>query len=230
LRAIKRIIAFALIAIVLLFVAPTARAVEGTTLPDSFLIGDSTGLVDNSGAYFLYAEQVMPDSVITRTLTMQNLELNSEFKLYLYVESVEQSGPLNLLDNMFLSISQDGKVLYKGRLRGDGTGTSSYAGNGVNFAQNSLFLGTFKSGDQSALTAEVKMDSALLTNEDWLTPSSAIAQWTFVAVKDTPEEVTPPKTGEVLQYTMYVVLLMLLISIVMLMYMRKKLKDDLRRR
>jgi hypothetical protein len=143
---------------------------------------------------------------------------------------VEESGKAHFLDNLFLTITQDGKVLYTGRLRGDGVSTPSYKGNGVDFAKNALNLGKFKNGVTSVLTAEVRVDSAALVNADWVGKSTAKVKWGFSAIKDTPQEVKPPKTGEVLRYTAYIILLMLLIAIIMLMYVRSKFKNELSRR
>ncbi|MCL2299395.1 MAG: hypothetical protein FWC27_04530, partial [Firmicutes bacterium] len=92
-----------------------------TNLPDSFLIDDENGIsVTGAGEYFLYSDNLMPGDVITRTLTLRNLEQGEPFQLHLLGESPESAGLVDWLDNLHLQITLEGRVLYTGRLRGDG--------------------------------------------------------------------------------------------------------------
>lgn len=53
------------------------NAAATTNLPNSFLIGDQDGIyIGVDGEYYIDAREVKPGDVITKTLTIQNLEQN----------------------------------------------------------------------------------------------------------------------------------------------------------
>ena len=223
LKPVKKLLGFSLAIVVLLCCGTAAFAAE-QNLPDAFLIGDNSGVhAQTNGSYFLYASDLKPGDVITRSLFIQNFEADGVYKLYLNVESAEEAGSAHFLDNLYLTLTLDGTVLYKGRLRGDGQGTPAYPGNGVDFAQDSLDLGQYSGGDSGSLVAEIRVDSSELDSADWAGRSTAKVEWSFTAIKATPKE--GPKTGEILRYTMVLILLLLLFATIILRIWRKKLKD-----
>ena len=179
-----------------------------TNLPDSFLIDDENGIsVTGAGEYFLYSDNLMPGDVITRTLTLRNLEQGEPFQLHLLGESPESAGLVDWLDNLHLQITLEGRVLYTGRLRGDGESTRTMEGNGIDLIDEGLDLGVFRKGDYGVLRFVVTADAGHMSAEDLHESSSARITWVFHAVKDAP--IDPPKTGDNLRHGMYILLLSL---------------------
>ena len=185
-------------------------ALAAGDLPDGFLIDDENGIsVTDAGEYFLYSDNLMPGDVITRTLTLRNLEQGEPFRLYMLGESPESAGPVDWLDNLHLQIALDGQTLYAGRLRGDGEGTRTMQGNGVDLIKEGLDLGTFQKGEYGKLEFTVTADAGHLSAEDLRESSSAKINWVFHGLKDAP--VDDPKTGDSLRWGMYILLLLLVV-------------------
>jgi len=102
------------------------------------------------------------------------------------------------LDHLHLQILLDGRVLYAGRLRGDGKNTRTMQGNGVDLINSGLDLGSFPSGGSGKLKFVVTADAGHLSAEDLHESSSANITWVFHAVKASPQDlptfVAPPAT------------------------------------
>jgi len=182
-----------------------AHAVE-TNLPEGFLIDDEDGIsVKDAGEFFLFSHSLMPEDIITRTLTLRNLEQGEPFRLRLLGESPASAGPVDWLDNLHLRITLDGRELYAGRLRGDGRDTRTMKGNGADLVNQGLDLGEFKKGGYGALQFVVTADAGHMSAQDLTEPSSASINWVFYAVKDAPPD--DPKTGDAVRYGSYILLL-----------------------
>ena len=206
-RPVKMLVSFVLACLLSAAWAPISLAAE-KNLPDSFLIDDENGIsVTDAGEYFLYSHNLMPGDVITRTLTLRNLEQGEPFRLHMLGESPESAGPVDWLDNLHLQITLDGRALYAGRLRGDGKDTRTMEGNGVDLIGKGLDLGTFKKGDYGVLEFTVTADAGHLSAEDLYESSSAKISWVFYGLKDAPPD--DVKTGDNLRRGMYVLLLLL---------------------
>ena len=206
-----------LIICLMAMVCGTAALAAGD-LPDSFLIDDNDGIsVPITGEYFLYSNHLMPGDIITRTLTLRNLEQGEPFQLHLLEESPESAGPVDWLDNLHLRITLDGSVLYTGRLRGDGAKTRTMEGNGVDLINTGLNLGKFEKGGYGTLEFVVTADAGHLSTEDLRESSTARMKFVFYAVKDAPSG--DPKTGYAERYGMYA-LLLLLIGLCIVFYIR----------
>ena len=182
-----------------------ALAIE-TNLPDSFLIDDENGIdVKDTGEFFLFSKNLMPGDVITRTLTLRNLEQGEPFRLHLLGDSPRSAGPVDWLDNLHLQITLEGQTLYSGRLRGDGKKTRTMQGNGVDLIGQGVDLGVYAKGDQKTLHFTVTADAGHMSTADLMEPSSANIDWVIHAIKDAPPD--PPKTGDAVRNGMIILLL-----------------------
>ena len=186
-----------------------AHAVE-TDLPEGFLIDDEDGIsVKGVGEFFLHSHNLMPGDVITRTLTLRNLEQGPPHRLLMLGESPTSAGPVDWLDNLHLQISLEGQLLYSGRLRGDGGNTRTMQGNGVDLIGQGIELGEFKQGDQRSLVFVVTADAGHMSTDDLRVSSTANINWVFHAVRDAAIDV--PKTGDAVRNGMYLLLLLIFI-------------------
>jgi hypothetical protein len=218
---IKRIaLGIAMAAVLLAGTGGRALAAD-TKLPDSFLIGDSDGIsVSETGDYMINAVNLAPGDVVSKAIIIRNLEIEGSYALSLVAEPVGTTGPMNLLDNLFLRLTYNSKVLYEGRLRGDGQGTRSYAGTGTDIVRNALPLGEYASGDYGRIDVEIIAD---FTDADNLTKSTADIRWKFTAAETTPGK-DGPKTGETVRTGLYILLLALLTAAAVTWLRLKKLK------
>ncbi|MDR2686684.1 MAG: hypothetical protein LBB75_02950 [Oscillospiraceae bacterium] len=209
----------ALLAACLLAMACGAPALAAqTNLPDGFLIDDEDGIsVRDAGGFFLHAPNLMPGDVVIRTLTLRNLEQGEPFRLHMLGASPSSAGPAQWLDNLHLRITQDGREVYAGRLRGDGKDTHTMKGNGADLVNEGLDLGLFETGGYGSLEFTVTADAAHMSEADLFEPSSANIDWVFVAVKDAAPD--PPKTGDAARYGM-VILLLALAALIAVFYRR----------
>jgi len=171
------------------YVGPGDAVAATTNLPNSFLIGDSDGArVGWDGVYFINAVGVIPGDVITKRLTIQNLDMtgtNPEstipYTLTMRAEPLFSVGPVDLLDEVHLELKLDGQIIYSGRVRGD---------EGVNMIEAPLRLGEYRPGDQKEL------DIKLTVGTDWeLTYEESVAEfkWIFYAWREV--SFVPPQTG-----------------------------------
>ena len=200
----------ALLACCLMAAAWGANALAAeTNLPDGFLIDDENGIsVNSTGAYFLHSSHLMPGDVITRTLTLRNLDQGGPYRLHMLGDSPKSAGKVDWLDNLHLVITLEGKTLYSGRLRGDGKEACGMPGNGADLIEKGLDLGTYNRGDQKSLKFVIRANTALSAG-DLAESSSANINWVFHAVKDAPPD--PPKTGDAVRNGIYLLLLFILI-------------------
>jgi len=185
-----------------------ALAIE-TNLPDGFLIDDEDGIsVKDTGKFLLFSNALMPGDVITRTLTLRNLEQGDPFRLYMLGELPASTGNVDWLDNLYLEIALEGQTLYSGRLRGDGKEACGLPGNGADLIGQGVDLGIYNKGEQKRLKFVVTANTGL-SAEDLREPSKANIDWVFHAVKDAPPD--PPKTGDAVQGGMYILLLLVIV-------------------
>jgi hypothetical protein len=217
----KKVLMFAA-AVLLAMSGISARAAEHK-LPESFLIGDENGIsVDEAGDYAIYITDLNPGDVITRTVTIRNLEKSGSYALSMTAEPMDTAGPLNLLDNMLLRVKLEGRLLYEGRLRGDGAGTKNLAGNGADMIENALPLGSYASGDYGKLELEIVADFAQAGYWTLAEKSAAEVRWRFDAVKEAGSGT--PKTGEAVRIGLYILLALLLTAAAVTWYRWRKLK------
>jgi hypothetical protein len=175
--------------------AVSAGAVSGvsqaaqTNLPAGILIGDQDGIyADAHGIYYIDARSLKPGDVIRKTLTLQNLEQNDKtpegktpYTLTMTAEPLWNKGPIDLLDSVALNLTLDGKTVYQGPCRGDGT---------PNMIQKALDLGVYKVGDRHMLEITLTVDPAMPIFEE---KSEADFKWHFYAYR--AQEDDDVKTG-----------------------------------
>jgi hypothetical protein len=169
--------------------APGAAAAETVNLPAGILIGDQDGVqVDEHGEYYIDARGLKPGDVIHKVLTIQNLEQNDKspegkapYTLTMTAEPLLSAGPVDLLEKVHLTLKLDGKIIYEGPSRGNGT---------PNMIEKALNLGAYKLGERRILDVTLKVDPALQLFEK---KSEADFKWHFYAYR--VKEDDPPKTG-----------------------------------
>ena len=223
---LKRALAFCFMLSLLAACCGVASFAKGSDLPDGFCIGDENGIsVTNENGYFMNVDHMMPGDVFTRTLTLQNLEQGEPpYTLRMTAEPLETTGPVDWLDNLYLLLTLDGEEIYAGRLRGDGADTKTMKGNGADLLYEGLALGTFKPGDSAVLRAAVTVDAGHLSTADLTPVSAAKVRWNFEAVKDV--EAPPPKTGDIVKYSLYALLFLLMVLCVVFHYRYRKLRGN----
>jgi len=177
-------------------VVPSASA-RPVNLPPGVLIVDSDGIrVSRSGVYFIDASSIQAGDIITKRLTIRNNETNT-VRLAMRSETLEETGPLKLLDEIHMTLTLDGRIIYGGRLRGNG---------GVDMTTNALDLGTFEGGKESALDIVLKVPADLPQK---YTVSEALHRWVFTAKQDPEQPKRPggsPKMGDIVRWVGYVLI------------------------
>ena len=218
-HALKRILCLACAcAMLAVFSGASLQALATeTNLPDSFLIGDQNGVqVGVDGTYYIEAD-VMPGDVITKKLTIQNLdrgrpESDIPYVLSMLAEPLDETGPLKLLDEVHMEFKLDGKEIYSGLARGNA------AGNDI--TQRPLVLGEYKPGDQKVLEIKFTVNPSMQVGS---TQSVAHFAWHFYAVRAMIPD--PPKTGDVVKaYAPYLAVMggMLLFCFTLVALKKKK--------
>jgi len=193
-QAFKRAIA-ALLTLTAAFVisGTTAAQAEQSTneskninLPAGILIADQNGIsVDSHGYYYIDVRGLEPNDAIFKVITLQNLD-QTPYTLYMTAEPLFARGPEDLLEKVRLTLKLNGKTVYDGPCRGNGT---------PNMIQNAISLGTFATGDRSTLDVTMIVASDLQLFEE---KSEADFRWHFYANRSAPAQ--PPKTGLLQNY------------------------------
>ena len=168
----SRIYKLSLTAVILAAMVLTTPAYAlAAALPDYVLITDADGIsVDASGQYFIDAVDLKPGDVITRQLLIRNLE-SYACQITLRAEPMDETGPLHLLDEVYLVLDLDEKTIYEGRVRGD---------QGANIIQNALNLGIYPSGTSRTLKITMTVNPDMKPHFD---QSEAFFRWIFYAVR-----------------------------------------------
>jgi hypothetical protein len=165
-----------------------------TSLPAGILVGDEHGIgVDNDGYYYIDARELKPGDVIQKTLTLQNLSQSNQttegkapYHLTMTSEPLYTKGPVDLLDKVELTLVLDGKTVYKGPSRGNGS---------PDMVKKALRLGTYRAGDRKTLKITLTVDPSMQLSEQ---KSEADFRWRFYAYRDQEEK--GPKTGIIDKY------------------------------
>jgi len=174
--------------------ASAAAEASVTNLPAGILIGDQDGIhVDAHGYYYIDARGLHPGDVIRKTVTVQNYSKNDRspegklpYVLSMTAEPLFSSGPVDLLDETHLAIRLDGKVIYDGPCRGNGS---------PNMIDQALPLGIYAPGDQRTLAFTLTVSSDITLS--WDEKSEADFLWRFYAHRQAPPD--SPKTGDTLK-------------------------------
>jgi hypothetical protein len=199
-------------------VAPTT-----TNLPGGILIGDQEGIhADKHGYYYIDARNLHPGDVIHKVVTVQNLEGNDltpegkiPYTMSMTSEPLFSLGPVDLLDATHLTIKLDGKIIYDGTCRGNGT---------PNMLETALPLGVYALGDRHSLDFTLTVDPNMKLSKE---KSEADFRWHFYAWRKA--DYTPPPTGEelMMKYMPAAILGgMLLVSLLLLGKKRKRQEKD----
>ncbi len=148
-------------------------------LPPGMVIGDSEGMYATSeGEYYIDLVDILPGDVYRKEITIRSLDLEEPFSLGMLVEEIESTGSVDWKKHITITLTLDGKQLYRGPILGD---------NQKDWSKVPLELGVCKYGTDKLLTAEFTVDSQL-TNENLRENSTLNFYWTFVGTKDQPTE------------------------------------------
>jgi len=210
------------VATVISGMASSVNATE-TNLPESFLIGDNVGIhADANGNYYFIAEEVKPGDVITKTLTIHNIETVDStpesgvpYRITLRMEPISTVGPFDLLDTR-LELKLDGSVIYSGTVRGDGD-------NGMNARLDSLDLGSYAPGNRSTLDIKLTVRSDADPKE-WKEISRAEFVWHFIAHRDIKVPVTKTGVTPMIILSVFVGIFLLLAVLCIIKKLKKKRK------
>ena len=207
-QRLKGLILSALL-IAAVFSGPVAHA-AATSLPDGILIGDQHGIsVSLDGEYFIDWDGLEASDTLTKRLTIRNVEPYA-YKITMTATPLDETGPLKLLDEVYITLELDGRTLYDGRARGD---------DGINMIQNALDLGNYREGDSRVLEISMRVNPEM-RKYYWKT-SEAFFKWNFYAVRETPEE-KGPITGEIIGYGLYALALVMTAITGTLLILKKK--------
>jgi hypothetical protein len=200
LRRIRKLIFRALALCVILAVfsgtALVNAAAAATELPAGFLIGDQDGVhTDAHGYYYIDCRGLVPGQVVRKTLSIRNLEQGDRapeakipYALSMTAEPVMTEGPVDLLDTG-LVMKLDGKTVYEGSVRGDGS---------PDMTKNALSLGVYALGDRKTLEITMTVDPNMPLYGEI---SKADFRWKFYAHR--AQDAAPPKTGILETYWAY---------------------------
>jgi hypothetical protein len=225
-KSINRILLTVLLALAAIYggcMGVFAEPTTTTNLPAGILVGDQDGLnADEHGYYYIDCRGLVAGQVIHKTITLANYSQNDTtregkipYVLSMTAEPVSTEGPNDLLDTQVV-MKLDGKVIYQGSVRGDGT---------PDMRVNALALGTYEVGDRRTLDITMTVDENLILSEE---TSKADFRWKFYAYRALTDTEEPPYTGIIEQYWYYVVpfLPVLVLAIILVLSKRKKQKDE----
>jgi hypothetical protein len=170
-------------------------------------------------------DDIIPGDVITRTLTLRNLEQGDPFSMHMLGEVISTTGPVDWLDNLHMSITLDGREIYSGRVRGDGGDTRTRKGNGADLLYDGLDLGEFKKGDYGVLRFVITADAGHLSSKDYKVSSEARTRLIFNAVNTAGKDDRGPKTGEIVKYGLYFLFLLLIILCLVFYYRLRRMRN-----
>jgi hypothetical protein len=175
------------VAAVLIGAAVTGFAAE-ETLPKGVLIGDADGIhTDAQGYYYIDARNLLPGDVIHKEITIQNLAADDSsragsipYTISMTAQPLLSKGPADLLETR-CTLKLDGKVIYEGSVKGDGTPNMNTA---------ALELGSYAVGESHTLDVTLTVDPELELGGE---KSEAEFRWCFYAHRSADE--APPDTG-----------------------------------
>lgn len=233
-KRLPYLILYSVLSIFIALTSGTLLAVASQTLPPEVIIGDETGISASSkGEYFVDLPNVLPGESYEKTITIRSLDLKEPFELGLLVDKDSEKGIIDLNDKVTVTLSIDGKELYKGPLLGNGK---------FDWAVQPLILGTCEYGKDQVLTAVFDVDKDL-TAADYKEESQLLYRWTFVATKNQPIQSSDtqdsstttsekkkstgmfPMTGEQIKNLIYKVLTGLLLLLIAILLWKKR-KDE----
>lgn len=145
----------------------------------------------SNGNWFMSFTNMVPGESYQDRLLIENGSKKT-YDLYFQVVPLGQSKLKDeLLEKIAMSITQDGKQIYKGNATGE---------SGTIDLQNFIFLGKYTASNESEIVVNLTLDGSigleyqeLLTEIDW----RFVVKEELDSNKDTPViEIKPPKTGD----------------------------------
>lgn len=215
------------------FTSGTLLAVANQTLPPGVVIGDETGISASSeGEYYVDLPSVLPGESYEKTITIRGMDIKEPFELGILVAPDEKKGVIDFDKLITLTLSLDGKRLYKGPLLGNGE---------FDWTIEPLIIGTCSYGKDQILTAVFEVDKDL-SLADYKEESQLLYHWTFVATKNQPKTSDTkdskiassdksnakgvlPMTGEEIKNLIYKTLVGLLLVLIAILLWKKRKEE-----
>ncbi|MBP1047945.1 hypothetical protein I6N96_16770 [Enterococcus sp. BWM-S5] len=169
---------------------PNLVEAEEINIPDGFLIGDDSGIsVTKDGGYFFNLDDLMPGDTITRNLIIQN-NRSEDYRLKMIITPKSHEGPVNLIESIEMTFTQNDRLIYEGNLSSDE--------NGATVDSREVDLGTIAAGSEQTIAINLRVLNNIPFDEFMSGPSKAVVTWTFVAETETEPSTsgTEPSTTE----------------------------------
>lgn len=204
--------------------------VSAAELPRGMVIGDNEGIaVNKDGEYFIDIPNAKPGEVYKKEITLRSTTEKEPFDLSIRVHPKESKGVIDWNEHVTMTLTLDGKEIYKGPMLGDGK---------RDWSKENLSLGTFGFGTDKVLEATFEIDKNL-TTEEFKEENLFLFSWEFIATRTSESGGSEssgsteaggkkpwgklPSTGEEWRQMMYQVLAgLLLLLIFLLLWKRRK--------
>ena len=220
-----------------------AGTVKG--LPEKLVVLDDKGQsVSENGEYYFSVENMQEAEHYTKNVTIMNLREDAAYRIDFLAQPVSKSGELDLENDCKCVIKLDDKVVYEGKVTGEGT---------PDIRTKPLDLGHYVPGESHVMNVDIvwidsghggKVDNgARIVDSSGTTivrePSGVthlegevIFKWIFTAVVDIPDDSdssqpdTPVKTGETITFIVFGVATLAMAIMLMLVLMKRKKQKE----
>lgn len=130
---------------------------EGTVagLPQNLIVMDENGNSPENGELYIYIDNMIPNEVYTKDITVMNGRDDAQYAIYMTAEPNYSKGNVDLLAETVCRLYLDGALIYEGRVDGSGS---------PNMQSEALDLGgVLASGESRNLRAEFQW----VTDMNW---------------------------------------------------------------
>lgn len=178
----------------------------------------------DDGNWFMSFTNMLPGGQYHDQLSIENGSQKT-YALYMQVLPIQQDEKKDeLLELISMKVTLSSKTLYEGTVSG-----KSYNNGNL---QNVIYLGTYKPGEKDQINVEMELDKNVgLEYCDLLTKND----WKFMVTEITnpekpndhpgaPQTVYPPKTGDMTNSGMYIVILACAVALIIAIRKNKKIR------
>lgn len=160
-----------IIASIFLFFCNSSLA---AALPYGTIITDEKGVtLESDGNYFIDIPNALPGESYEKKLTIRSAQKIEPYDLSLKVKKIESSGKIDWNEYVRLTLTLDGKEVYRGKILG---------ADKKDWSLEELPLGQFEYGTERELIARFDIDKTL-TNEDFSERNTLLYNWIFIATR-----------------------------------------------
>lgn len=226
--------------------ADEIRAGTVRGLPEKLVVLDDKGQsVSENGEYFFEVVGMQEAEHYTKNVTVMNLREDASYRIDFMAQPVSKSGEIDLENNCQCVIKLDDKVVYEGKVTGEGTPDIRTApldlGHYVPGESHVMHIdvvwidgGTGGDVDNGARIVDSK-GTTIVRDKNGKThiEGEVLFKWIFTAVVDIPDQSdtpsqpdTPVKTGETITFIIFgVATLAMAIMLILVLAKRKKQKE-----